>query len=99
MGDVLPVIKNVKVLEGFDAGGVPRLRDPRRPVTLRHLLTHTSGYGYDVFNPDIVRYVEFVGLPRHEPRERLASRASAVRSGGGRVGNTASTWPARSSRR
>jgi hypothetical protein len=28
MGDVLPVIKNVKVLEGFDAGGAPRLRDP-----------------------------------------------------------------------
>ena len=63
MGDVLPVIKSVKVLEGFDAGGVPRLRDPRGPVTLRHLLTHTSGYGYDIFNPDIARYVEFVGLP------------------------------------
>ena len=63
MGDVLPVIKNVKVLEGFDAGGAPRLRDPRGPVTLRHLLTHTSGYGYDIFNPDIARYVEVVGLP------------------------------------
>ncbi len=63
MGDVLPVIKNVKVLEGFDAGGAPRLRDPRGPVTLRHLLTHTSGYGYDIFNPDIARYVESLGLP------------------------------------
>ena len=62
-GDVLPLIKSVKVLEGFDAGGVPRLRDPRGPVTLRHLLTHTSGYGYDIFNPDIARYVESVGLP------------------------------------
>ena len=62
-GDVLPLIKSVKVLEGFDAGGVPRLRDPRGPVTLRHLLTHTSGYGYDIFNPDIRRYVEIVGLP------------------------------------
>ena len=33
--------------------GTPRLRDPRVPVTLRHLLTHTSGYGYDIFNPDL----------------------------------------------
>ena len=76
MGDVLPVIKNVKVLEGFDAGGAPRLRDPRGPVTLRHLLTHTSGYGYDIFNPDIARYVEFCWAPEHhEPQERLAARA------------------------
>ena len=74
MGDVLPVIKNVKVLEGFDAGGVPRLRDPRRPVTLRHLLTHTSGYGYDVFNPDIARYVELVGLPSSMSRENDSLR-------------------------
>jgi CubicO group peptidase (beta-lactamase class C family) len=51
MGDVLPMVKKVKVLEGFDADGGPRLRDPRGPVTLRHLLTHTSGYGYDIFQP------------------------------------------------
>ena len=30
---------------------------------LRHLLTHTSGYGYDIFNPDLKRYIEAVGLP------------------------------------
>ncbi len=63
IGDVLPVVKNVKVLEGFDPDGAPRLRDPRVPITLRHLLTHTSGYGYDIFNPDLRRYIEVVGLP------------------------------------
>jgi CubicO group peptidase (beta-lactamase class C family) len=63
MGDVLPMVKSVKVLEGFDADGGPRLRDPRGPVTLRHLLTHTSGYGYDIFNPDLARYIEVAGLP------------------------------------
>ena len=63
MGDILPLVKNVKVLEGFDAGGAPRLRDPVGQVTLRHLLTHTSGYGYDIFNPDLGRYIEVVGLP------------------------------------
>jgi CubicO group peptidase (beta-lactamase class C family) len=63
MGDVLQLVKNVKVLEGFDAGGAPRLRDPRGPVTLRHLMTHTSGYGYDIFNADLARYIEVVGIP------------------------------------
>ena len=38
MGDILPVVKDVKVLEGFNADGTPQLRDPRVPVTLRHLL-------------------------------------------------------------
>jgi CubicO group peptidase (beta-lactamase class C family) len=63
VGDVLPVVKKVQVLEGFHADGTPRLRDPRVPVTLRHLLTHTSGYGYDIFNADLARYIHVAGLP------------------------------------
>jgi methyl acetate hydrolase len=63
MGDVLPVIRDVKVLDGFDADGAPQLRDPQAPVTLRHLLTHTSGYGYDIFHTDLGRYVRVAGLP------------------------------------
>jgi len=62
MGDILPVVQQVKVLEGFDANNSPRLRAPKSPVTLRHLLTHTSGYGYDVFNADLSRYIQVAGL-------------------------------------
>jgi methyl acetate hydrolase len=63
MGEVLPVVRDVQVLDGFDADGAPRLRAPKRPVTLRHLLTHTSGYGYDIFNADLGRYIEVAKLP------------------------------------
>ena len=63
IGDILPVVKNVKCWRASMPDGAPRLRDPRVPVTLRHLLTHTSGYGYDIFNPDLRRYIEVVGLP------------------------------------
>ena len=50
------------------------LRDPRVPVTLRHLLTHTSGYGYDIFNPDLSRYIQVVGLPSILSRKNDALR-------------------------
>jgi CubicO group peptidase (beta-lactamase class C family) len=63
IGEILPFARDVQVLVGFDADGKPKLRAPARPVTVRHLLTHTSGYGYDIFNPDLGRYVEAVGLP------------------------------------
>jgi methyl acetate hydrolase len=74
MGDVLPVIKDVKVLEGFNGDGTPRLRGPKSPITLRHLLTHTSGYGYDIFNPDLARYVQTAGLPSILSRKNDALR-------------------------
>ena len=74
MGNVLSAVKNVKVLDGFNADGTPRLRDPKTPITLQHLLTHTSGYGYDVFNPDLARYIEVVGLPSILTRKNDALR-------------------------
>jgi methyl acetate hydrolase len=60
---VVPELANPKVLEGFDADGNPKLRPARRDITLRHLLTHTSGFAYDFWNADIVRYMEKTGTP------------------------------------
>lgn len=61
--EVLPELGAVRVLDGFDPAGVPRLRPPRRPITPRHLLTHTAGFGSAVFNPDVARYQSWAGLP------------------------------------
>ncbi len=63
VGDVLPELAAAKVLEGFDAGGEPKLRPARRPITLRHLLTHTAGFAYDIWSPDLIRYQEKKGIP------------------------------------
>lgn len=61
--DVVPYLGEVQVLEGFDADGKPRLRKPARDITLRHLLTHTAGFGYDIWNPEILRYREVMDVP------------------------------------
>ena len=69
---VLPDLGNVQVLEGYDAAGEPRLRPPKRPVTLRHLLTHTSGHVYDTWNAKITPYREKAGIPGLETGRNAA---------------------------
>jgi len=71
-GGVVPYLGTVVVLEGFDAAGQPLTRPPKRPVTLRHLLTHSAGFGYDVWNPDIDRYMNVMGLPRNTTGKNVA---------------------------
>jgi methyl acetate hydrolase len=57
-GDVLPWLREVKVLTGYAPDGTPLLRAPARPVTLRRLLSHTSGFGYSSWSPLIARWLE-----------------------------------------
>jgi methyl acetate hydrolase len=52
----LPQLAKLEVLDGFDATGRPRLRPARTEVTLKHLLTHTSGFCYDNWDGDMFRY-------------------------------------------
>ena len=63
IAEVLPELAAPQVLEGFDAAGEPQLRPARRPITLRHLITHTAGFVYDIWNPEMGRYMERTGVP------------------------------------
>ena len=61
--EVVPQLADAAVLEGFGDDGKPRTRAPRRAITLRHLLTHTSGFSYEIWSGAIVRYQEATGTP------------------------------------
>jgi methyl acetate hydrolase len=63
IGDVLPELAAPQVLDGFDAAGEPQLRPARRAITLRRLLTHTAGFCYEFWYPDMARYLEKTGTP------------------------------------
>src|SRR5262245_21533115 len=52
VGKYLPELANPQVIESFDpATGDYRLRPAARPMTVRHVLTHTSGLAYPFTSP------------------------------------------------
>ena len=58
-----PALSSPQVLDGFDAAGAPILRPVKRPITLRHLMTHTAGFSYEVWDGNTQRYVKVSGMP------------------------------------
>ena len=62
-GEVCPWLNEVQVLEGFDDNEEPVLRAPRSVVTLRNLLTHTSGFTYEMWNANQALWQEKTGAP------------------------------------
>ncbi len=63
VADIVDDFATIQVLDGWD-GDTPRLRPPTTPCTTRHLLTHTSGIVYDIWNADQTRYMAATdGIP------------------------------------
>jgi methyl acetate hydrolase len=68
----VPDAAKLQVLDGWDDKGEPVLRPPTREVTLRHLMTHTSGFAYNLWNADLARYMELKGVPGLDSGEEAA---------------------------
>jgi CubicO group peptidase (beta-lactamase class C family) len=52
---LLPEWKALDVLTGFSEDGKPLLQPAKEKITLRRLLTHTSGIAYDFMNPSLTQ--------------------------------------------
>jgi CubicO group peptidase (beta-lactamase class C family) len=68
----VPGAANLKVLDGWSESGEPRLRPPTREVTLRHLMTHTSGFAYALWDADLDRYVKATKFPGFDTDKEAA---------------------------
>jgi methyl acetate hydrolase len=66
-----PSLASLQVLTGFDTKGVPELHAARRPVTLRQLLSHSSGFSYPLWDEKVVRYLKVAHKRKDLPRRPL----------------------------
>ena len=60
LAEILPAFANMKVQKTYD-GSVTDLVPAERPITIRHLLTHTAGLGYGIIQKGPIReqYVKY----------------------------------------
>ena len=63
IGRVVDALAAPLVLQGFDDNGTAILRPAKGPITLRQLLSHTSGFGYDMWNAELAKYIAATGTP------------------------------------
>ncbi|RMZ41248.1 hypothetical protein AFCA_004485 [Aspergillus flavus] len=63
IANVLPEWKNPRILTGFDENDNPTFRPATKPITLRRMLTHSSGMAYFFMDPLMARYHELQGKP------------------------------------
>ncbi|WP_419922899.1 serine hydrolase domain-containing protein [Candidatus Poriferisodalis sp.] len=61
--ETLPLLDSLEVLTGFDGDGNPVTRARNGDITLRQLLTHTAGMGYDIWSAELGQYQEATGTP------------------------------------
>jgi methyl acetate hydrolase len=69
-----PALAKPQVLVVFDRSGRPLLRPARRPITLRHLLTHTAGFSYEAWNRNMLQYNALGKQPPMSTGKRAALR-------------------------
>lgn len=53
----VPEMTKYGILEGFDENENPKLKEAKKTITLRHLLTHSAGVCIPPIAPDVIKYL------------------------------------------
>ncbi|OJD40655.1 beta-lactamase family protein [Diplodia corticola] len=59
--DLLPELRDLEIIESVDDDGNIKTKKNPTPITLKHLLTHSSGIGYDEMNPLLMAWRKATG--------------------------------------
>lgn len=59
----VPEISEIMVLDSFHADGTPKLRPPKKEITINMLMLHTAGFGYEFFSEDDKKFRESEEVP------------------------------------
>lgn len=98
LSSIAPELAAKHVLTGFADNGSPQLDPPARPITLKMLLTHTSGTTYFFLNPMIAKWRAQFGSPENEdprPVEDLFNYPLSFQPGTGWMYGPGLDWAGR----
>ena len=70
--EICTELNELQVFTGRDANGTPQFRPPASPITLRQLLSHSSGLVYDLWNKDFQTLCAELDIPSFATLKRAA---------------------------